>query len=166
MPIPQCLDLRELFGDRYIVIFEESYAADLGHGCGRGDPWLQIIPSVGSRGHIFPWGGDKLAASVDKGRLVKSLMALGCCALVQDGDSGGTVTFALQDFAKVAAIMRPRRRRRLKPEQRRKNAQRLQAHRRDKPRKHTAADSKSQSGSGKTKPPPAAPGVTTRPRDS
>src|SRR5262249_11341591 len=83
---------------------KNSVEADLGRGARRHDPWLQIIPCIGARGHVFPWGGDMLAASVDKPRLVKPLMALGCCELVQDGDDGATVTFAVSDFPRVAAI--------------------------------------------------------------
>jgi hypothetical protein len=48
---------------------------------------------------------------------------------VQDGDDGVNVVFHVDHFDEVAAIMKPRRRRRLTPSQRAKRVERLSAFR-------------------------------------
>jgi hypothetical protein len=63
---------------------------------------------------------------VDKPRLVKALVALGG-RLHQDGDDGATIVFDVADFDKVAAVMKPLRRRQLSIEQRQACAERLLA---------------------------------------
>jgi len=105
------VNLRERFGRRYRVEHEESYVADHGVGARVNDPWLQIIPC--RFGHVFPHGGSTLAASVDGfPKIAGRLKRLSCCRVHQDGDFGElTVRFDVADFAKVARIMRPRRRR-------------------------------------------------------
>jgi Fe2+ transport system protein FeoA len=77
-----------------------------------------IVP--GRYGHIFPHGGSLLAASVDGHPNVAGVLRrLPCCRIHQDGDFGElTVVFDVADFAKVARIIRPRRRRQVSPEQR------------------------------------------------
>jgi len=91
MPTPTCLNLRELFGKRFRVMYEESYHAQYGPGARREDPHLMIL--LCRYGHLFAWQGNELAASVD-----------------------GHPNVA--DFAKVARIMRPRRRRQVSQAQR------------------------------------------------
>jgi len=126
MPTRSCLNLRQLLGHRFRVTFEESYHADLGRGVNRGDPWLQIIVCCDRRGHFFPWSEKEVAVSVDKPKVVDRVVALGCCRMVQDSDDdGATLVFDLADFDRVAEIMKPRKRRRLNPEQRAKNSERL-----------------------------------------
>jgi hypothetical protein len=108
--IPICINLREKFGRRFRIEREE--------GCGRiDDPWLLIIPC--RFGHIFPHGGNTLAASVDAHpNIAGMLRRLPCCRIHQDGAFGElTVLFDIADFAKVARIMRPRRRRQVSESQ-------------------------------------------------
>ena len=107
----QPVDLAEQFGNRYRIEREESYHAQYGPNARINDPWLKIIPC--QRGHIYPHGGDVLAASVVGRRKVASqLRRLPCCRVHQDGDDGElTVLFDVADFAQVAKIIRPRRRR-------------------------------------------------------
>jgi hypothetical protein len=71
-------------------------------------------------GHIFPHGGNTLAASVDGyPKVAGVLRRLPCCRVHQNGDDGElTVLFEVGDFAKVAKIMRPRRRRHVSPQKR------------------------------------------------
>ena len=71
-------------------------------------------------GHIDPDGGTTLAASVDQHPNVAGrLRRLKCCRVHQDGDHGElTVTFDVDDFAQVARIMLPRRRRQISPAER------------------------------------------------
>jgi len=105
-----CIHLRERFGDRYKVRYEESYYAERGPHARGDDPWLQIIPC--RRGHIFPHGGELLAASTDAaGPAAKRLKALPGVKVHQDGSDGVTVLFPVERFDQVADIMHPRRRR-------------------------------------------------------
>jgi hypothetical protein len=57
--------------------------------------------------------------------VAKRLKALPYCRVVQDGDDGANVVFPVDRFEEVAAIMRPRRRRRLPERQRVAVAERL-----------------------------------------
>ena len=118
MPTPACIDLRGRFGRRYRVGYDESYAAERGANARIHDPWLMIIPC--RFGHILPHGGSTLAVSVDGfPKIAGRLKRLGCCRVHQDGDFGElTVLFDVADFAKVARIMRPRRRRQVSPQER------------------------------------------------
>jgi hypothetical protein len=116
--MPTCINLKERFGRRYRVTYEESYRADRGAGARAADPWLMIVPC--RYGHIFPHGGNLLAASVDGHPNVAGVLRrLACCRVHQDGDFGElTALFDVADFPKMAQIMRPRRRRQVSPEQR------------------------------------------------
>ena len=57
------LNLRVRFGRRYKVRHEESYHAEHGASARVDEPWLLVL--LCRYGEIFPWGGDRLAASVD-----------------------------------------------------------------------------------------------------
>jgi hypothetical protein len=120
MSTPTCVSLRARFGSRYRVRCEESYYAEYGRGARVDDPWLQIIPC--KWGHVFPHGGDLLAASVDGfPKVAGRLRRLACVEIWQDGDLGElTALFHVRDFGRVAQVMRPRRRRRLTETQRAK----------------------------------------------
>jgi hypothetical protein len=90
------------------------------------DPWLMQLPCRGRDVTIYPHGGDRLAVEVD-GRpgLAKQLAALTELVLWQDGDGEKTFLFEVVLFGPVAAVVRPRKRRRLPEEQRRACARRL-----------------------------------------
>jgi hypothetical protein len=63
-------------------------------------------------GHVFPFGGTRLAASVDGfPRLAKKIAALPTARVHQDGDDGTTIVFDVAQFDAVAKIMQPKRRR-------------------------------------------------------
>jgi hypothetical protein len=114
-----CINLQQRFGRRYRVVYEESYHAQYGHNARTEDPWLQIISCL--HGHICLWGDDKLAACTDKaGPVAKALKALAFTQTAQDGDDGANIVFPVEHFDEVAAIMKPRRRRRLSEEQKAK----------------------------------------------
>ena len=122
MTTPTCINLRETFGDRFRVRFEESYYAQYGRHARVDDPWLQLIPC--DFGHISPWGGSKLAAcTTGRGAIAKRLVKLACTTVVQDGVDGVNVTFDMVDFDQVAAVMRPKRVRHLSPEAKARLAQ-------------------------------------------
>lgn len=115
--MPTCIDLKARFGHRYRVDYEESYRAECGDSARAHDPWLLTIPC--RHGHIYPHGGELLAASTNRrGPITNRLAALPCVCVVQDGDDGINVLFHASDLDKVAAILKPKRRRRLSPEHR------------------------------------------------
>ena len=116
-----CINLKDLVGDKWRVGYEDSYEAEYGENARTSDPWLMI--ALCRHGHLFPWGDDLLAASTDKrGPVAQRLMALNCGTIRQDGDDGAMITFHVDDIAQVAKILKPRRRRRLSDEQKAKLA--------------------------------------------
>jgi len=118
-----CINLKERFGDRFKVDYEESYYAERSIRSVE-DPWLMIL--LCQRGHICPWGGSTLAACTKgAGSAAKRLKALPFVEVAQDGRDGTNVLFDVRDFDAVAKIMHPRRRRRLSEEQKRQSAKRL-----------------------------------------
>jgi len=119
-----CINLKQRFGKPFKVVYEESYYAQYGGNARTEDPWLMIL--LCQHGHIYPYGGTKLAVSTDKaGAVAKRIKALPFAEVVQDGDDGANVVFDVSHFEEVARIMKPRRRRRLSPKQRHRNAERL-----------------------------------------
>jgi len=107
-----CINLREKFGDRYRVEYEESYHAEHGDGARSDDPMQQSRRCQAC--HICPGGDGRLMACTDlAGPISKRLKALEFAAVVQDGSDGANVLFPIDRFDEVAAIMKPRRRRRL-----------------------------------------------------
>ena len=122
-----CINLKEGFGSQYKVEYEESYFAERSKRTIE-DPWLMII--LCENGHICPWGGDLLAACTHKrGSVAKRLIDLDCTSMAQDGDDGINVTFHVDAFDQVAAVMKPRRKRQGRPtdEKRRELADRGRA---------------------------------------
>jgi len=119
-----CVNLRERFGDRYKIDVDESYYAERPEFRKTEEPWLLVL--LCQHGHICPWGGSTLAACTDKaGPIANQLKALTFVTVAQDGDDGVNVVFDVEHFDQVAEIMKPRRRRRLSPEQRQNAAERL-----------------------------------------
>jgi hypothetical protein len=62
------------------------------------------------RGRIYAHGGSKLQAYTDRPRIGAALARLACVRVHQQGEDEVTVTFDVRDFAAVAAILRPIRR--------------------------------------------------------
>ena len=118
-----CINLKQRYGDRHKVEYEESYYAVRSKQTVE-DPWQMIL--LCQHGHICPWGGSKLAACTDRaGRIANRLMALPFIELAQDGDDGANVVFDAAHFDAVAEIMKPRRRRRMSDAQKAAAAARL-----------------------------------------
>ena len=70
--------------------------------------------------------GDLLAVSTNKrGPVSGKIRRLPFVSVQQDGDDGINATFPVDRFDEVARIMKPRRRRRLSPEQRETHTRRL-----------------------------------------
>jgi hypothetical protein len=120
-----CIDLRERFGHKYRIVSEDGTRRNT-------DAWLWQV--ICANGHLYPHGGDRLGAATNRrGPLIGKLLAVPSARLEQLGDDGANVSFDVSDFRAMAAIMRPRRRRQLTPEQRAKMAaigrEALQRHR-------------------------------------
>jgi hypothetical protein len=119
-----CINLKELFGKRYKVVYEEAYDAEHGENAYREDRWLMIM--LCQNGHICPWGGSTLAACTSKaGSIAKRLKALPFTSVAQEGDDGANVLFDIEHFAEVAKIIKPRRRKQLSEEQKQQLTERL-----------------------------------------
>jgi hypothetical protein len=100
-----CPNLRRLYGNKYLIEWDESRQ-------GRDDsPWLMQLPCW--RGVIYPFGRDLLAVEVDyRPKTARAVAAIPGVKLHQNGDHETTFVFSLALFEQVAAIVRPRRRRR------------------------------------------------------
>ena len=59
-----CINLKEQFGDRFKVEYEESYYAQYGEHAWREDPHYMIL--LCRHGHIYPHGSATLAASISR----------------------------------------------------------------------------------------------------
>jgi hypothetical protein len=120
----ECVNLKERFGRRFKVVYEESYYAERPEFRAAEAPWLMMIPC--QHGHICPWGGENLAACTrTAGPIAKRLKALPFATVAQDGSDGANVVFPVDHFEEVAAIMKPRRRRVLSPKARKAAGERL-----------------------------------------
>ena len=130
-----CIDLKKRFGDRYQIHQEESYQAERGNNGRVDDPWLWIIPC--RHGHIYPDGNGLAASTNHPGRIANQLKKLPGTRVVQDADDGINVVFDLDYFDQVAAVMKPKRKKRLSPAQRAEQIERLRPYR-FKPATHDA----------------------------
>ena len=125
MSTATCINLLEVFGEDFRVTFDPAYdSRRVPRRCL--DPWMMQLPCRGKGVTIYPWGGGWLAVEVD-GRpgLVKKLLAIPGLELWQDGDGEKTFRFDVARFEAVAAVVRPRKRRRLPEGQRRACTRRL-----------------------------------------
>lgn len=114
-----CIDLKERFGHKYKIGKDPAYAAEYGPNAWTHDPWLLTLEC--RNGHIYPHGGDYLAAATrGRGTVATALAKLPCVEVVQDGADGINAKFHVKDFAAVADLMKPRRKRKLTDEQRAK----------------------------------------------
>ncbi len=120
-----CIDLKERLGERYRVRLDrEGYMAEPELHRTAEKPWHYTVAC--QNGEIYPHGGELLGAStIRHGIIAKRLAELDCVTVTQDGEDGINVTFHVDDFDKVAEVMKPRKRRRLSPEQRQLAAERL-----------------------------------------
>ena len=119
------VNLRERFGDRYRIVRDEAYEAELPEFRRSDEVWLQQIPC--KYGHIYPHSGTTLGAWSDRPSRRRLLSELACCAVHLEGDHEISVLFDVSDFESVARVLQPRRRRRLTEAQRQDCKQRLSA---------------------------------------
>jgi hypothetical protein len=120
---PECINLLECYGDVYRVAYDAAYDPKGKHRANR-DRWYMVLPC--RFGAVYPVGGDVLAAEVlHHPGAAKKLRAMKGVGVFNEGDDGVTVRFPAALFDRVAAVLRPRKRRRLSEEQRRASAERL-----------------------------------------
>jgi hypothetical protein len=93
----------------------------------RKDPWMMTIPCR-SGAVIYPYGGDLLAVELDHHpKMAKRLAVIPGIRPHQCGDGERTFLFPVELFDQVAALVKPRVKRRLTPEQRAVGAANLAA---------------------------------------
>src|SRR4051812_13664113 len=106
----QCLDLKERYGKRYRIDVDPAYYVQYGRNGRTYDPWFYQIQC--KHGAIYAHGGAMLGSSTNcRGAVAGRLAALPCVRVVQDGTDGINAVFHVDDFAVVAALLKPRRRR-------------------------------------------------------
>jgi hypothetical protein len=105
----ECINLQEQFGTRYRITFDPAYSPK--HvPRDKLNPCMMQMPC--QRGVVYPHGGGLLAVEVEGRRVTANrLRQLDCTTTFQEGDSFLAVTFHAADFDKVAAIVKPKRRR-------------------------------------------------------
>ena len=103
----ECISLKERFGRRFKVVYEESYHAERADFREAEAPSLMMIPC--EHGHICPWGGEKLAACTrTAGPVAMRLRSLPFVEVVQDGADGVNAVFPADRFDEVAAVIKPK----------------------------------------------------------
>ena len=119
---PTCIDLKREFGDRFKVVYEESYQAERGDHGRAEDPWLMVVLCL--HGEIYPYGDDQLVASTKvAGGIARTLKALPFVTTHKDGSDGADVLFPVDRFEEIAAIMKPKRRRQVSDAERKRLAE-------------------------------------------
>ncbi len=99
------INLRERFGRRYKVGYDEAFFAEHGPNARGDDPWLLII--VGRLGHVYPLGGELLAVVTNAcGSTANRLARLQFCKVMLDGDDGITLAFHVNYFRQITKIIR------------------------------------------------------------
>jgi hypothetical protein len=106
---PTCINLRELFGERFRIGHDEAAATY----AEKNDPWMMTI--LCDNGVIYPHGGSRLAAEC-YGPTARKLKAIAGVTVHQQGDREWCMLFDVSIFEQVAEVMKPRKRRHLSPE--------------------------------------------------
>jgi hypothetical protein len=115
----KCINLQQIFGQTYRIGRDPAYFAEYGPHAYRSDPWYWRV--LCKFGHVYPHSSTHLGASTDRrGAIANRLRRIPGVRVVQDGSDGVTVVFPIELFDAVAVHMKPRKRRRLTPEQRKK----------------------------------------------
>jgi hypothetical protein len=140
MSEPTCINLAQMFSDRYRIGHDEA-AITWGE---RRDPWMMTIPCAGRGLTIYPQGGTTLALECNcRPGIARQVAATPGVRIHQDGGMAGGMTFLFDVslFEQVAEIVKPRRRRRLSEEERARRIERFGAARRNAPEKVTSGRS-------------------------
>jgi hypothetical protein len=115
-----CINLLETYGAVFRIAWDEAYDARGVRRSNR-DPWAMQIPCAGRGLVIYPHGGTILALGCDyRPGIARQVAAIPGVRIHQDGGMRGEMTFVFDVslFDAIAAIVKPRRRRRLSEEHR------------------------------------------------
>lgn len=99
------VNLKEQFGERFKITY------DLGM---RHDPWMMQIPC--KKGIIYSHGRDTLGLEC-KTHTARQVLLISGIKIHQQGDSEWTLLFSIEQFEQVAAIVEPKKRRKLSDSQ-------------------------------------------------
>ena len=92
-----------IYGDRFKVVYEESYYAERGDNGRAEDPWLMVV--LCQNGEIYPYGDDQLVASTkSRGAVAKQLQGLEFAILHKDGADGSDVIFPVDRFEVIEGV--------------------------------------------------------------
>jgi hypothetical protein len=110
MTTPKCVDLRELPAASGYRLFCESDGTPAGK---RTDPWEVV--ARGRRGEIGPYDDRRLLVSTNGPGITRLLLAaIPGAEVSQDaGSDGANVIVPVAAFAQAAAVIKPRRKRRV-----------------------------------------------------
>lgn len=117
-----CINLRELFGEKYRVSIDRESA----EGPRDQDPWVQEMRC--RRGLIYPYSATHLAVQVDYHRFIAKRLARLGLKLIQNGGHEKTFVFTTDRFDEVKELVRPYARRYLSEERRQEAIRRLVAY--------------------------------------
>ena len=109
MPSDECLNLKQLYGDKYRVKYHRELPDSLER-----DPWLLRLAC--RFGFIEPWGGETLAIYLPGHPVIaRKLVALGCVPH-QWGQTEYRLVFPAKRFWRIAKLVKPKQKRRLSDE--------------------------------------------------
>lgn len=102
-----CIDLRLLSNGKYQITHDIAYDPQSRDPDMQGPHYLIIRCKYG---HIFPMDERSLCIDLDEfnTRKAKALQRIGC-VLIRDSDEGVTLSFPVDKFNEVAAIVKPHR---------------------------------------------------------
>src|SRR5436190_13981300 len=98
------IDLCTIAGNRYRLDHDPSHK-----GRGAPDAWLLTIPA--QHGHFYPHSAELFGFATKSRQAGLTIAKLPGVEIWQDGADGMNLVFPASQFAKVAAIVRPKRKR-------------------------------------------------------
>ena len=104
------IDINAIAGSRWQLNYEQPYRAR------DKDPWQAIIPC--QLGHIYKHSDELLGVATNTRTIGLRLAKLPGIQVTQEADDGFNLVFAPKLLPKVAAIVKPKRKRRMSAEQR------------------------------------------------
>jgi hypothetical protein len=121
MSEPTCVNLSELYGDRFRIFWDEAYDPDYKHvPKDLRDPWYMELRG-GERGpgrnsgpgfSIYPYGHNTLALEIDYHNPTAAKIAkIPGVRIHQDGDQEKTLLFDVSLFEQIAPLLKLRKKR-------------------------------------------------------
>jgi hypothetical protein len=116
------IDLKKIAGKRWRTDYDPAYRAERKRG---DDPQLIIV--LCKLGHIYVHSASELGVATDGRHTGIKIARIPGVTIQQDGSDGMNLTFPPELLPRVAAIIKPRRRRQMTDEQRAAAGERLRA---------------------------------------